>query len=299
MNKIFISMMVLIAFASGAELAAAETTKIERLEGKIEPELSSGLYKITSGLDYSEGFFTFQRKVRVQAAPVTLSYERVNLFLAATVAGLNVYAPNTTSTVVVGGTPSFSQRHGLGDVTLNANYIYFLNQSTYADLSAAVTLPTGNSRKGLGEGEYYYLVNADITRHFGSFYLFAGAGYNWKQQPWHFTARNAFRAGTGGGITLNEKLDTSLTISGRDANTSESSSFGIQSVTNYYCDEKLKLSATYDWQEAVDVLAPYNAVTAALEYGIGEKDVFRMYALAGLSSAAPDIATGISFEHAF
>lgn len=299
MNKVFISVFMIALSLCCANPAGAETTKIERLEGKIEPDLISGSYKITSGLDYSEGFYTFNRKVRVQATPVTLSYERVNLFLAATVAGLNVDAPNTTSAVIVGGTPPFSRRHGIGDVSLNVNYIYFLNESTYADLSAAITLPTGNARKGLGEGEYFYFANADLTRHFGSFYLFAGAGYNWKEQPWNFTVRNAFRAGTGGGVTLNDKWDTSLTISGRDVNPAENSSFGLQSVTNYYYSEKLKISGTYDWQEAVDVLAPYNAVTAALEYGIGEKDVFRMYALAGLSSAAPDIATGMSFEHAF
>lgn len=241
------------------------------------PAWWAGELSVSTGVDYSAGDYGENERTNTLFVPLSVAYlfdhfpltEFPNdLFeLRLTVPYVSVDGPafETGTDVVRDGAAD-----GLGDVMLAASYLVFPERDLplpAVELSARIKFPTASNSENelIGTGDYAYTLQADFFQRWGRVTPLASVGYRIAESEHDFRLRNALFTSVGGSVELTRSLSLGL---------------------------------LYDWSqqtsaasEATHQLFPYFVVKL--------RDDLRLmpYAVAGLSTHAPDWGTGVQLRY--
>jgi hypothetical protein len=95
-------------------------------------------------------------------------------------------APNLQLHIIVPGAYLYpSDAYGIGDVELGAKYRFVQENSKWPQVGAfpLLELPTGNSRRGLGNGQVWARLPLWLQKSYGPWTTYGGAGYQINNAP--------------------------------------------------------------------------------------------------------------------
>lgn len=160
---------------------------------------ADGSWKLSTGLDRSEGDYGDPDDTTITYLPVSASYMTGNWTAKVTVPWVEIEGPGTVvgggeGGVIVkrggagGNTGTESQvttESGLGDIWVSGTYSVpnMDPQKFLLDLTAKLKLPTADEDKGLGTGEVDYTLQADVYQVRGRWTPMATIAYKVKGEP--------------------------------------------------------------------------------------------------------------------
>ena len=157
-----------------------------------------------------------------------------------------------------GGLGGAADEVGLADITLSGTYTFDLSDSTYLDVTAKASLPTGDEEKDLGTGETDVSMNVELgaDTDFGGVYIQGG----YKQR--------------GGAL----REDGAMALAGAYTRLTDG----------------VLLGADVSWAEASRAGADdFSSATAYTSFRLTDSLRLSVFAETGLSDASPDFGAGV------
>lgn len=146
----------------------------------------SGVFTVTSGVDYSSGKYGNQDRTDITSVPVIGKYEIDRLTLKLTVPYVTIRGPGNVSPGIgkfkdnkTAVTTKRTTESGLGDIVAGATYNLYVGSASAPaiDITGKVKFGTADEDKGLGTGENDYATQVDLYKSYGDFTALAGLGY--------------------------------------------------------------------------------------------------------------------------
>jgi hypothetical protein len=220
-------------------------------------------FSITTGVDYSTGDYGTGVDTDILVVPVTARLSTGNARFSASIPYLridgasNIVGGEGGPIVVDPNTPA-TERSGIGDLTLGANYaIPEDRMGVGLDLGARVKLPT--AKDGLGTGETDYSVSGELSKTFGTVTPFLQGGYRVMGDPDGIDLNNILFGSAGASVSVGRSV----------------------------------VLASYDYRQATsDLVEDSQEVFGAFSTPVSERLNFTIYGSAGLSEGAADIGAG-------
>ena len=177
--------------------------------------------------------------------------------------------PNRRTTAGTGLGPRITEI-GLGDMVLRGRY-YAIDEKNWwptIALIARLKIPTAQSQRGLGTGEFDEGLGVETTKSFGEkWLLFADAGFTWIGKPAGFNLRNQWNYDVGIGYNFTKALTMSLYF--------EEYRAAVEGNQN---PQDILISLNYQWTPKLGVIA---------------------YSQVGLSDGAPAYAVSLGLSRKF
>lgn len=237
----------------------------------------AGEISVSTGVDFTSGDYGENEQTNTSFVPLSVAYLFDHFPLTAfpnDLFELRVTVPYVSIDGPAFETGTNTTRDGaadgLGDVTLAASYIAFPARDLplpAVELSARIKFPTASNSANelIGTGDYSYTLQAGFFRRWGRVTPLATIGYRIAESNRGFRLRNALFTSVGGSVELTPSLSMGL---------------------------------LYDWSQQTSAasepthqLFPYFAMKL--------RDDLRLmpYAIAGLSTHAPQWGTGVQLRY--
>jgi hypothetical protein len=241
--------------------------------------------KLSTGADYSIGDYGRTQDTEIWYSPLTTKLSYGSWSARVTVPYLLIKGSAAVlgggDTVVVcddnsgpgkgGGCPVDPNekviRNGLGDIIGGLTYTIDLKDyGLYLDFTGKIKLPTASKSKGLGTGEADYTAQLDVTKMFGSAYIFGGFGRRFVGDNPQLQFHDIWLFNAGAGYQF-------------------SKSFGI--------------GASYDFRESPSDLEDPSEASAYLTYKITDSVTAMLYGVIGFSDGSPNKSAGLQLNFKF
>ena len=197
----------------------------------------TGVFSLTSGLDYSSGKYGTNERTEITSVPLIGKYEQGNWVLKLTVPYVSITGPGNVSPGIGVFRNSTNTKRttesGLGDIVAAATYnVYSGGQGGPAvDLTGKVKFGTADENKGLGTGKNDYMGQVDVYQSFGDFTALGTVGYRVYGDTSAAPLDNVFYGSIGGTYKIMQGTSTGIIYDYRSSITSNGS--GISEVTAF------------------------------------------------------------------
>ncbi|MFZ5609015.1 MAG: hypothetical protein ACOY99_05335 [Pseudomonadota bacterium] len=272
-----------------------------------EPALAEGRWRLSSGVDFSNGKYGAATATQIVSAPLRAAWTTDDIEISAAVSFVSV---SGTGDVIPGDAgpiitlrcarlrerrPDLFERFcrdrlappaepekvtsaGLGDVVVG--FAWTLPEAVSGDwlidLGARAKLPTASKAQGLGTGKTDVTLSLDIAHGFGALTPFAGLGYRFFGDP-------SFDGAGGAAVTID--LENGL-----------SGAAGFA----YALSPDTSVTLAYDYfARTVASSSAAQEVTLAFSGPISGNWRWAAYGVAGLTRASPDVAVGLTLSYGF
>lgn len=225
--------------------------------------------KFEVGFNYSRGDYGLAQDTEVFSVPASLSFDRPDWTLRATVPWITIKGP---ASVIEGGgipiRPTPSSESGFGDAVTGLTYkVLHGGTGPQVSMTGRVKFPTGNEDRGLSTGETDYYAQVDVLQTFGNVTPFATAGYRWLGRSALFPLKDGYFL-SGGFAVL----------------TSPGTSVG----------------AAYEWRDAIVRGSPRaSEVSVFLYRRVNERWGFNLSAMKGFTDASANFGLSSSLIYSF
>lgn len=238
-------------------------------------EMEPGLFKFTTGFDYTSGDYGDVQETDIWYVPFIFQYEWAQRVIAKlTVPYIRITGPGG----VVGGgddvtvitTTQAAQRQtesGLGDVVGGLSYVIdpFAPAAPYFEVTGKVKFPTADEDDRLGTGEFDYTIQLDSYKSFGPITPAVTAGRKFKGSPEGFELNDVWFTSVGGIYKFNDAY-----------------SGGV----------------FYDWQEPTSEQSnDVQELFGYLRWKLDNHWSFTGYGIVGFSDGSPDEGTGLQIAY--
>lgn len=228
-------------------------------------------YKITTGIDYSEGDYGQDQDTKITYVPFTFKATKDNFSAKITVPWLQIEGPGAVvgaggSGVVNNLSGTVTTESGLGDIVFAGSYTYDIADTTYVDFTGKVKLPTADDDKGLGTGKTDYTIAIDATHQIHNTSISAGGGHRFVGSSATLNLDDVWFASVGLGQKINDKF-----------------SIGV----------------SYDYSQAAGTGDDPSEATLYGSYKITDQVNLQPYVLKGFSDGSADLGGGIMVSYKF
>jgi hypothetical protein len=194
-----------------SRLQACASTLLLLLIENISPVFAEdGIFKLTSGVDYSTGKYGQQESTDITCIPFTGKYEVDRWTLKLTVpwikiVGNGVVTGNDALLVSNNNSSRRTSESGLGDVVSGVTYtaIESAENGFILDTTGKIKFGTASYQRGLGTGENDYTVQIDAYKIIEKFTLMGTLGYKKLGDPDNYDLYNVWF----GSLGVNYKFD--------------------------------------------------------------------------------------------
>ncbi|MBK1789920.1 transporter [Persicirhabdus sediminis] len=238
---------------------------------RFYPE-EEGTWRFGTGIDFSSGKYGDAEKTEILYLPLNLSYLNGPWNFKLTVPWIRMSGDGSVigggeGGVIVGPKGGDTKtEEGLGDIWATAAYSLdsFPSDWGFLDLVGKVKLPTADSDKGLGTGEFDYTLQIDYFKAMGKFSPMVTLAYKVKGSPDEYKLDNVFYTSVGG---------------------------------DYRYSEKINFGASLDFQQAsTDTSDDSLEIFSYLGYRLPEDRLLTTYMYFGLSDGSPDFGGGLQIR---
>jgi hypothetical protein len=257
------------ALLAATELAAAQPQS----QPTAAPDVQSGGFSLTTGLDYSTGKYGETSSTDILYVPLTGKYETDNWVFKVTVPYIVVSGPgNVVRGIGVVKNKAAGPRRteeGLGDIIagVSRNLLDIANTGTLVDLTGNIKFGTADTKKGLGTGENDYAAQVDVTQRITSAVsAFGSVGYRIIGSPAGAQLNNVVYAEGGGTVKLNDGLRLGAIF---DTSQAPSSVSGTQAELTAYLTQQL----SERWK--LQVYGVHGFANGSPDWGGGAMTTFR------------------------
>jgi hypothetical protein len=225
----------------------------------------------STGFDFSTGKYGSTQSTDIMYVPFTGAMRTGAWDLRLTVPWIRVHGPGNVVRDIgsVGGTGAVTTETGLGDIIVSAaTDVHRDEVSGFAvGVTGRVKFGTASRGRGLGTGEHDAMLQADVSRPFGSLLPFATLGYRLLGDPPGSALRNGFYGSAG---------------------------------ATYALDVRTSVGAAFDLRERTTAGGDGAAeVSAFLTHRVDNTWRVQAYVVGGLSDASPDFGIGGIVSYSF
>ncbi len=228
--------------------------------------------KLSTGFDFSTGDYGNAQDTEIWYWPIAAKATFGNWAAKLTVPYLRIKGPGAVvggggAGITQGGGGNITTESGLGDILAGLTYTIDVEKyDAFVDLTGKVKIPTADEDKGLGTGEADYTIQGDITKMFGSAYIFGGGGRKFVGESAQFQLDDIWLFNIGAGYQINKK-------------------FGI--------------GAAYDFRESASSSQNPSEVSGYLTYKVTDAVSTLLYGVTGFTDGSPDASVGLQVSYGF
>ncbi len=268
--------------------AFAQTSKAD------EEKDDSGVWRVSTGVNYSSGDYGEIDKTKVISTPVAIKYSNDNFSVRVSVPYVWIDGPGSLLDTPDGGdggggggrgrgrgrggsgsgdvdvddsggvAPPSSKRNGIGDVVVAATYSFDLGSDFFLDATGRVKLPTASKSKRLGTGKVDFTAAADFGKDIGPASLYVHGRRRFAGNSAVTPVRDTWGAGAGASIKASDGVT---------------------------------LGADYDWQQSAIVgRGASQEVTAWASFRVADGLSLSAFGSTGLNSNSTDFAAGLTLS---
>lgn len=190
--------------------------------------------------------------------PVKLSVYNDNLYFAATMSWVKSISSRDSS----GERDHFT---GWDDLGTEFSYSFTLDDVTYLDLDAELTIPTADPGDGIGSGVFSYYLGTTLTHEFEIGYAAGSFGYD---------------------------------IGGDQIAPDFPAQPAVSLEAGYDVNDNLTIGAIHDWQQ-IHGDSPVSETTLFLDYNLNQDFSVYAYGLKGYTTSSPANGTGMTLRYRF
>lgn len=274
-------------------------------DATAQSSADKGVWRISTGVNYSQGDYGDVEDTKVVSAPVAVRYRKGNFSVRVSLPYVSIDGPGTlldspqgrdsggggssgsgsnsgsgnsgSGSSGSGGSGSNSggnvtssggaanRRSGIGDVGVSLGYSFDLGETTYLDLTGRVKLPTASRAKRIGTGKVDYTVGADLVQDIGNASIYIGGRRRFTGNPAGSALRDVW--GAGGGVSYRFAGGTLI-------------------------------GADYDWQQGSTVGdGASSEVTGWIGFPLSKRMRMQVYGSTGFTTNSTDFAGGLSISY--